>query len=50
MAAMPSAEGKRARAFITKLENVKNMPPTNADPSRAAVPITGMSWSIPGLR
>ncbi len=32
---------------ITKLENAKKIPPTRAEPSRAIVPTTGMSLSIP---
>ena len=43
IAAMPSEAGRRDRAFITKLENAKKMPPTKADPSKAVVPTTGMS-------
>jgi len=47
LARMPSEEGTPARAFIMKLENAKKIPPTRAEPSRAIVPTTGISWSIP---
>ena len=46
IAAIPSEEGTRARAFITKLENAKKTPPISADPSSAVVPTIGISWFI----
>ena len=46
IAAIPSADGTRARAFITKLENAKKTPPISADPSSAVVPMSGISEFI----
>jgi hypothetical protein len=33
IAAIPSAEGRRARAFITEVEKAKKSPPINPHPS-----------------
>jgi hypothetical protein len=33
MAATPCAGGTRAKAFITKFENAKKIPPTSPEPS-----------------